>query len=351
MNLPTSPHATIEISRADVVSGDGQSLVLWDSWQQPRLFESVEIELVTNESSQATWRLFDPSFRVIDAFSGSDAIPMATVRVFLGYGQDLGEPVFKGLLAQVRREESSTEFIAFDMGFKMKLIKRAGYKNGKDDLEIIKALAARNGLKFEGPEKPKQLEKNKAAMQDEQTDWEWAMERARDSGLVIFVRGDTLFAKYPATVGTPVLTLKNRKDFVLQPGWNFTYRTPENQDGRPRRVRVRRRGRGGKRSESQSNVSNRGRYSLVLKQDGSGKRSKLTKRAQAQKELEREHAFEGLITTVFPPNGERLDVRNTVEILEVGKLFSGKYVCDAVGLNYSPGQLEMSLNLYRDINA
>lgn len=349
MSLPDNPHAIIEISRPDVVDGDGQSLVVWDSWEQKRLFENVEVELVTNESSQVVWRFFDPKFRIIDSFSGADAIPMATVRVFLGYGQDVGEPVFKGLLAQIRRDESSTEFTAFDMGFRMKLEKRAGYKNGKNDLEIIKALAARNKLKFEGPEKPKNLEKNKAAMQDEQTDWEWAMERARDSGLVLFVRGDTLFAKYPAQVGTPVLSLINRKDFVLRPGWDFTYNTPESQDGRPRRVRVRRRGRGSRRSESQSDDSTRGRESLVLKRDGSARKEKLTKRAQAQKELEREHAFEGQVEIVFPPNGQRLDVRNTIEILEVGKLFSGKYICDSVGLNFAPGELGMSLNLYRDI--
>lgn len=344
--LPSNPHAIIEIDRA------GQGLVVYDSWDNPRLFQSVSVELPTNESAEGRWTFFDPNFTLIDAFSGKDAIPMATVRIFLGYGQKLGEPIFKGLLAQVERGESETTFIAFDMGFKMKLIKKAGYKNKKDDLAILKDLAARNGLKFEGPEKPLKLEPHRAMMQDEQTDWEHSLERARDAGLVIFVRQDTLFAKYPAKVGKPVLTLQNRKDFVLQRGWEFIYRTPENQEGRPRQVKVRRRGKGGKRIEGKSQRSNRGRESVILKRDGSGKATtaKLTKRAQAQKELEREHAFEGNVEIVFPLNNERLDVRNTVRIENLGKLFSGDYICDTVLYQFEPGRLGLNLNLYRDIN-
>ena len=345
MSVPNNPHAIIEIEY-------GESTVTWDSWQQPRLFESVNIELPTNQSAEAKWKFFDKDFRAIDNFSSANGIPLSTVRVFLGYGEDLGEPLFKGLLAQIERGDSSTSFTAFDMGFKMKLIKKAGYKNNSHDLSILKLLATRNGLKFEGPEKPLKLEPHKAIMQDEQTDWEWAMERARDSGLVLFVRQDTLFAKYPAKVGTPVLTLKNRKDFVIQPDWEFTYRTPENQDGRPRRVKTRGRGKGGKRIEGQSDVSTRGRENVILKRDVSGRatKSKLTKRAQAQKELDREHAFEGHVQLVFPPDGTRLDVRNTVAIENVGKLFSGKYICDTVSYDFEPGKLGLDLDLYRDIS-
>lgn len=349
-NLPSNPHAIIEIERPGVT--DGQGLIVYDSWEQQRLFEKLSVELVTNETSEARFSFFDPNFRLIDSFCGSDAIPQATVRVYLGYGQNLGEPVFKGLLAQVEREQKATTFIAFDMGFKMKLIKKAGYKNKKDDLVILRELAKKNGLKFEGPEKPLNLEPHRAMMQDEQTDWEHAMERAREAGLVLFVRQDTMFAKYPAKIGTPVLTLKNKKDFNLQPGFNFIYRTPENQDARPKQVKVRGRGKGGKRLEGKSDVSNRGRESVILKRDVAGRatKSKLSRRAQAQKELDREHAFEGQIQIAFPPNGERLDVRETVEIDDVGKLFSGKYICDSVAYDFSPGNLNLMLDLYRDIN-
>lgn len=349
-NLPSNPHAIIEIARPG--AKDGQGLIVYDSWEQQRLFQKISVELVSNETSEARFTFFDPHFRLIEYFSGADAVPQAIVRVFLGYGQDLGEPVFKGLLAQVEREQMATTFIAFDMGFKMKLIKKAGYKNKKDDLVILRELAKKNGLKFEGPEKPLKLEPHRAMMQDEQTDWEHAIERARESGLILFVRHDTMFAKYPAQVGNPILSLTNKVDFELQSGWNFIYRTPENQDARPRQVKVRGRGKGGKRLEGQSDVSNRGRESVILKRDVSGKatKSKLSRRAQAQKELDREHAFEGQIQIAFPPNAERLDVRNTIEINALGKLFSGKYICDSVGYDFSPGTLNLMLDLYRDIN-
>jgi len=138
-NLPTNPHAIIEVQRPGFT--DGQGLVVWDSWQHKELFEKVNVELPTNQSAQAVWHFFDPKFRLIDSFAKADGIPMATVRVFLGYGQELGEPIFKGVLAQIERSASSTSFTAFDMGFKMKLVKKAGYKNKKDDLAILKDLA------------------------------------------------------------------------------------------------------------------------------------------------------------------------------------------------------------------
>jgi phage protein D len=348
-NLPPNPHAIIEISRPDATSGPGR--MVWDSWEHKRLFKRVEVELVTNETSQVQWVFFDPEFKVIDAFAAASPVPMATVRVFLGYGQELGPPVFKGLLAEVSREDGSTTFTAFDMGFKMKLQKKAGYKNKKDDLAILKDLAVRNGLKFEGPEKPLQLEPHKSMMQDEQTDWEHVLERAHDAGLMIFVRQDTLFAKYPAKSGKPVLTFRNNKDQILTRDWEFTFHTPEHQDGRPRVVKHRGRGRAGKRAEGQSDEGSRGRESVVLKRDAPGlsTKSKLSKRAQAQKELEREHAFQGRVSGAFPIDGERLDVRNTIMVNGVGKLFSGKYICDRVMYRLEPGRFAVDLDVYRDI--
>lgn len=348
-DLPNNPHAIIEIERPGFT--DGQSKVVWDSWALPRLFQTVDVELVTNESSQAEWSFFDPAFKLIDSFAGASPVEQATVRVFLGHGAELGEPIFKGLLAEVTREQATTKFTAFDMGFKMKLIKKAGYKNKKDDIAILRDLATRNGLKFQGPAKPLKLEPHNSMMQDEQTDWEHVMERAKDAGLVIYVRQDTLFANYPAKAGTPGLTLKNKKDFELRAGWNFRFNTPENQAGRPRVVRHRARGKGGKRIEGESDTGTRGHESVVLKRDTPGKptKSKLTKRAQAQKELDRVHAFEGRIETSRPLDGRRLDVRNTIAIENVGKLFSGKYVCDRVAYNFGPGKLSLGIDLYRDI--
>src|SRR5437868_2767127 len=115
--FPTDPRAVIEIERPGFT--DGQGKVVYDSRIQTGLFEDVTVELVTNESSQSTWSFFDPKFRVIDAFAGNSPVPMSVVRVFLGYGDELGDPVFKGLLAKVEREAERTLFTAYDMGFKM----------------------------------------------------------------------------------------------------------------------------------------------------------------------------------------------------------------------------------------
>ncbi len=348
MRIPESPHAVISLQKP----GSDEAEVAFDSWEHKQLFQSISIDLVTNESSQAEIAFYDPKFRIIDSFSGTDGVPLAEVKVYIGYGKELGEPAFKGLLAHVERGESSTSLIAYDMGFKMKLLKRAGYKNRKNDLKVIKELAKRNGLKFEGPKKAKKLEAAEAIMQDEQSDWEWALERARESGLVVFVREDTLFAKYPAQVEEPITSFINRKDFVLQRDWDFRFRTPESQEGRPKQVKRRGRGKGGRRVEGKTRAGKRGRENVVLKRDQPGRSSKkkLTKRAKAQKELEREHAFEANVTGVIPWTLDRLpDVRKTVRVEDVGLLFSGDYIIDSVGYRFEPGTMEMSLDLYRDV--
>jgi len=348
MTIRHDPHAIIEITRPGMM--DGQARVVYDSWKAKGLFESIDVELVTNESSMATIRLFDPEFRVIDSFAPTAPTQQSVIRVWLGFGDNLGEPVFKGLLAQIERGDRSTTFIAFDMGYKMKLEKKAGYKNKKDDLAILRELATRNGLQFEGPENPLKLEPHSTATQDEQTDWEWFSERAGDAGLKFYVRQDTMFAKYPAKVGTPVMTLKNRTDFTITPEFEFIFRTPENQDGKPKLVIHRRRGVAGKRVEGQSNLSPGTRTDVVLKRDAAKpNKSKLTKRAQAQKDLECEHAFEGSVDMIMQPSQPRLDYRKTVSIANVSKLMSGDYVCDAIGYSFAPGRLAVSLDLYRDI--
>lgn len=337
-----NPHAIVEI--------DGQR---WDSWELTGLFESVRVELPTNETAQTEIKLFDPSFRVIDRLATAKGVAQALVRVYLGYGENLGTPVFKGYLAHVERGVATTTLVVFDAGFKMKLLKRPGYHNRKDDLGILRGLAERNGLKFIGPAQPKKLEPHRAMTQDEQTDWEHALERARDAGLLLFVRQDTLFAKYPAQLAAPKLTLVNRKDFDLGNDWDFTYRTPESQDGRPRTVTVRGRGRGGKRLAGEDGKKGqRGREHVRLKRDTPGRhtKAKLSARARAQKELEREHSFEGRVRCLWPESGARPDVRDTVRVGSVGALFSRDYIIDAATYMYGPGELGMEFNLYGDLN-
>src|SRR5262245_6237712 len=102
----SAPHAVVEI--------DGFQ---WDSWRHPSLFHHVTVELTTSDASEAVWEVFDPEFEVINKYSTERGVVMSVVRVWLGYGADLGEPVFKGLLTRVQRGDANSVFIAYDMGF------------------------------------------------------------------------------------------------------------------------------------------------------------------------------------------------------------------------------------------
>jgi hypothetical protein len=344
--LPDNPHAIIEV--ADATGGNRR---VWDSWSQVRTIQSVRVDLPTNESAAAEIAVFDPDFKFIDNVATATGVPRLIARVWLGYGERLGGSVFKGLLARVERGPATTIFTAYDTGLKMKLEKKPGYHGKKTDVAILRDLAARNGLRFQGPG-AWPADGKPSSTQDEQTDWEFALEVARDAGLLLFVRHDTLFAVPPAKVGAPALTLENRKDFHLAADWSFAYKTPENQEGRPRKVTRRGRGRGGKRLDGESETSGKvgDRKRIVLRRDTPGKHTKatLSARARAQKELEREHAFEAHLRAFWPVSGRRADVRDTVRVAGVGRLFGGDYLVDRAAYDFAPGKLEMSLDLYRD---
>lgn len=47
-NLPANPHAIVEIERPGKT--DGQGSIAYDSWNMPRLFERLSVDLVTNET-------------------------------------------------------------------------------------------------------------------------------------------------------------------------------------------------------------------------------------------------------------------------------------------------------------
>jgi len=113
---------------------------------------------------------------------------------------------------------------------------------------------------------------------------------------------------------------------------------------------VRARGRGGKKLTGRSTTNGRGTEHVEIKRDLAIKTKRhANRRAQAQKDLQREHAFSGQIV-LLPDFGKiRPDVRDTVEVLNVTKLFSGSYVADEVEHSFAPGQLETRINLYRDV--
>jgi hypothetical protein len=316
-----TPHAIVEI--------DGRR---WDSWQHKKLFERVSIDLATNEASEGVWQIFDPEFLLLDEYTGDDGVPMAVMRFFLGFGHDLGDaPLFKGLLARVERGDSQTGFRAYDMGFKMRLVKKSEHHRKMTDVQLIEKLAKRNGLGFVGPtaeelkDAPK-APKHDATMQTQQTDWEHAMECAERSGLVLFVRQDTLFAKPPGKVKKNAdLTLTRGAHFEMLHPLDLVFKTPENVGGRPQQVKVHGRGRGGKRLTATAEGGTRGRKELSVKTDIVTHVEAVAKhRAYAERELQREHAFTAAIRTIAPLPGKGRDVRDTIALAKIGKLFNGK---------------------------
>lgn len=325
----------------------------FDSWRGEPMFKRVEVRLNSRNTSEAELEIFDPHFAYVDRWRGGDGIQELSAKVWLSLGNDLPtEPAFEGQLAGAEWLPESTTFLFFDHGYRMRKVKQTEYHRNLDDLQIIEKLARQNGLSFEGPQPPIRpgLDKHKSVIQDAQTDWEHAEERANDAGVVLYVRGQTLYAKEAAKTAAPVLSLKYKEDFRLLEGASFRYRAPENQEGRPSQVETRGRGRGGKRITGKSDTNERGRRHVEIKNDLPIKSKRhADRRAQARKDIQREHAFTGTIVLLPRFEGVLPDIRSTVEVMNVGKLFSGKYICESVSHLFAAGTIETTLQLYRDI--
>lgn len=353
--VPSNPHAIVMI-------GDET----YDSWRHLHLFTGIRVQLTTGAMSEGVCTFFDPDFHFINKYTRSDGIPNLVMRFWLGFGQDLGTPLFKGLLARISRDDNSTTFRAYDMSFLMRREKRTGYNKGTD-VEIMKKLVTRNEpLKLEISKNVKPLP-IKTSMQQAQTDWEHLSELAEEAGLVLYTRDDTVFAQEAAkTADQPLLIYNFGQDSTILRGSDFNYKLPENQEGRPRRVEVRGRGRGDKRLSGVSGENERGTMNVQIKR-GLRLRTKaeVTRRANAIKALEQERSFECSIRVVnktvmitpdplsgiFLPYFVRADVRDTIELQNVGLLFGGKYLIDTVTHDYSSRGLVTSYDLYKDIKA
>lgn len=344
MTIPLSPHAVIELGDKTL-----------DTWAEGNRVVGVEVELCTGEASKASLRVHDPApaFEFINSITSADGVKELQARVWLGFGEtrELGPPVFKGMLACVEREGGATVCRFYDMGFQMRKLQRTEYHKDLTDLQIIRKLAERNGLKFQGPDKAIPLDKHKSLKQEGDTDWTLAQSCAERAGLVLYVRGDTLFAQEAAvTAETPLLTLRYREDFHLLDDFRLSFKVPENQEGRPARVETRGRGRGGRRLRGESGQHPRGAERLEIKRDLHVKSKRhADKRAEARKALEREHAFSCSVGVLPAFTGRRADVRDTVALANLPRIFNGKYLVDSVTHVFEAGQLSQELDLYRDI--
>jgi len=345
MNPPDNPHGVV------VINGD-----VYDSWVNQQLFQQVTVELPTNQAGQAMIRFQDPNFVYIDRYSLADGVPHCEVDVYLGFGQDLGPKLWSGLLTRVERKDADTAFVAYDKSHKMKKKRNNDYHYKLTDLEIIRLMATRNGLSFEGPDDPIPAIPHDSMIQDQRHDWTMAKERAREAGLILYVRGDTLFAKEPAKVKEPLITLIYRNDEQNVPRmfhhWDASYKLPENHKGRHKVVNQFYRERGGKRGTGSSSLHHRGHLTDDNKHAISEHtKSYASRKATASKELNREHAYVISVRSAPTIPLVRPDVRDTIALENIGKLFSGGYLVDKITHDLTGNGFVTEYSLYRDHNA
>ncbi|HEY6327867.1 MAG TPA: hypothetical protein VI756_00920 [Blastocatellia bacterium] len=340
MSVPTNPHYRVSIG-ADV----------YDSWTNEQLIKQMTVELTTNLASEGLVRFFDPVFAIEDKYTVNGSVPQLTCLFWMGFGPDLGAPIFQGLLIRTERGDMDTTFRCYDMSYKMRQQVKAEYQYNKHDLQVIQILVTRNGLLFEGPDNPPALVPHKCLPQSQKNDWKHGHRRSKDAGLVLYCRNNTVYAKQPAVIGSPLVTLTYRKDFVLLHNWDATYKMPENTHGRNKHVQSRGRNKGGHRLSGDSNVNARGTENLSFKHDlAIHEKAFADRKAQAQKDLQREHAFVVNVRSVPPLPNVRPDNRDTIALANCGLLWSGSFLIDKVQHDGVPAGFSTQYTLYRDVN-
>ena len=302
-----------------------------------------------------TWEVHDPRVEFLHGITEArdDGVNVLPGEVWLALGDATRtSSVFEGLLARVERRTPATVFYFYDRSFPMRRTQVTQFWKGVTDLQILEQIAKRHGLRFVGTDKPVSLDKHKSLKQEGRTDWDFARERAEEIGVVLYVRGDTLFAKEAAkTNATNPLEIDAATNPHIRTS-AFEFRTPENQEGRARRVGARASTRDGLLLKGASDENKRGRETLMLRRDAPLKtKQSLDRRAQAKKDLNREHSYTGNVTLLGDFAERRPDVRDTVKVTNYGRLFSGLYLVDNVNHEFAAGVLESELRLYRDIKA
>jgi hypothetical protein len=319
----------------------------FDSFTNKSFFAGLTVELTTGKASQAEFTVVDEDYSFIDAYTRSDGVMPCAAYVYLGYGEEFGEPVFEGLLAAVEHNDVLSTFCFYDRSLRMKLIEKSEYHK-ELDVDVMRKLVERNGLNFVLADKSIKGLPLKAKKQEEQTDRDLLMSLTQEAGLVVWVRGNTLYLARPARVGEPVLTL-DRRDVLALKGESLRYEMPENVDGSPASIEVRVRGRGGRRQSGHSVKRARGRKIIAHHSlRSSAPASEAGRRAQAIQDIESEPSFSCKVKTLFHPATRLVGVRQTVWLENRGSLFSGLYLVDGVHLDFSPGSLTIDFDLVRD---
>lgn len=335
--MELTPHCIVEI--------DGRR---FDSWRDENVISS-SVELTTDKTGEGCIELFDPDFKVLDGFLGNGVKPLLG-QFWYGWSAGLGNPLFIGNLARVEWSDRTTTLRFHDYSAKMKKQTKVRYFKKKSDLEILKKLAADNGLKFEVKARIGESQPYDSIVQSGKTDWDFALKIAGRCGLRLYVRDDTLFAVEAGTtqLNDSNATLVFEKDFRLLRGFNLSYKLPENKRGRLGKAEVRSRKTGGKLLKGSSQTPS-GTETIIVREDLPKQTASLAeRRAKGKINSRREYAFEHQLQTLQSFR-KVIELRNTITLAGMGKFFSGNYVVTDIRHNFRPGNLISEITVGADL--
>lgn len=339
MSLPLVPHAIFELN--------GRR---YDSHVNEGVLVSIRVELTTDKTSEATLVVCDPKFTFTDSHLTETGLRQTVIAIWLGYGNDMGAPVFRGKFASHEHDGQLATFRFHDLGAKMKQEKKTRYHNRKTDFGILRDVAAEHGLNFMLHGDAPDSEPHDSLIQRGVTDWAFARTIARRAGLRMWVDGSTLHAEEAGKTGRGGVTIRYLEDFLLIRPVSLSYRLPENRRGRPGAVGVRTRGAGGTQLEGRDGDGTRGNTHLGVKEDLTHHTQRAAeRRARAKRAALREGAFEHRIRLLPAYRGLRVGLRGSVNLENVGRFYGGTYIAHEMVIDFRPGALVDELTLRRDI--
>jgi phage protein D len=336
--IPLAGQCVVEIGGARYSSRAASSLL-----------ECVTLDLTADKTSEAEISFADPDFAVTDLHLDATGLPNLSCRVWMAYGDQLGEPWFKGTLAGHEHDGRVARFRFHDQGSKMKREKKARFHNGKTDFDVMRALAEEYGLSCVVLDDAPDSAPHASLIQRGKSDWDFARTIARRSGARIWVEGDTLFVQEAGKHGASIARLKYRDDFLMMLPAAFSYRLPENRRGRHRSVHVHARGSAGERLTGEVTSEDRGRVHQGVSEDLTHHtRAEATRRARAIRAHARETAFEHRVRLVAA-SPVRITLRSVITLAGCGDFYSGEYVVHALRKEWRKGSVQDELTLRRDL--
>jgi phage protein D len=319
----------------------------YDSRAEEARLRSAALDLTADRTSEAEISFADPDFTFTDRHLNQR--PSIKCRVWMGYGESIGEPLFKGRLAGHEHDGEYATFRFHDQAAVMKRERKLRYHRGKTDFGMMRSIAEEHGLQFQLLGDARDSEAHPSLPQQGVTDWDFIRLIARRSGLRVWVEGDTLLAQKAGVQGGGGMILTYREDFLMLRSLSLSYRLPESRRGRHQRVAVHGRGPAGERITGEASGDDRGRVHQSAREDLTHHtRSEAERRAHAIKAGVRESAFENRIRLIEAA-GATPALRGVVTLKGCGAFYGGDYVVHALRKEFRRGALVDELTLRRDV--